>query len=91
MRQNVDRLSFEERGVSAACRSSQAASEPAVPPAMQDADLAAGRTGVATRGLRRLAQSVPWRVATILLGVVLTIAWAGAIIWLLRLLLSLVV
>jgi hypothetical protein len=91
MRQNADRLSFEECGVSAACQSSEAGSEPAEPPVMPDADLAAGRAGGATGPLRRLAQGVPWRIATILLGVVLTIAWAWAIIWFLRLLLSIVV
>jgi hypothetical protein len=88
---NTDRLSFEECGVSAACQSSEAGSEPAEPPVMPDADLAAGRAGGATGPLRRLAQGVPWRIATILLGVVLTIAWTWAIIWFLRLLLSIVV
>jgi hypothetical protein len=91
MRQNADRLSFEECGVSAASRSSEAGSEPAEPPVMQDVDPSPGRAGVAMGPLRRLAQGVPWRMATILLGVVLTIAWTWAIIWLLRLLLSLVV
>ena len=91
MRQNADRLSFEECGVGASCRSSEPGSEPAVPPAMQDVDLAPSRAGVATGSFRRLAQGVPWRIPTILLGVVLTIAWAGAIVWLLRWLLSLAV
>jgi hypothetical protein len=71
---------------------SEAGSEPALPSATQDGGLAPSPAAVVAAGrLRRLVQRVPWRVATIVLGVVLTVAWTGALIWFLHWLLSIVI
>ena len=71
---------------------SEAGSEPAVPAATQESGLAPSPAAVVAVGrLRRLAQGVPWRVATIALGVILTVAWTGALIWFLHWLLSIVI
>jgi hypothetical protein len=78
--------------VGAGYRASEATSEPTVPLPTQDIGPAAGPAAVVPSGrLRRLVQGLPWRVATIVLGVILTVAWTGALIWLLRWLLSVVV
>jgi hypothetical protein len=78
--------------VGAGYRPSKAVSEPAVPSSTQDMGLAAGPTAVVATGrLHRLVQGLPWRVATIVLGVILTVAWTGALIWLLHWLLSVVI
>jgi hypothetical protein len=77
--------------VSAGYQASEAGSQPA-PSATQDAGLAPGPAAVvATGGVRRWVRGVPWRVATIALGVILTIAWTGALIWFLHWLLSIVI
>ena len=77
--------------MSAGCRPSEANPEPAVP-AAQEVGLASGPAAVVPTGrLRWLVRGVPWRVATIALGLVLTVAWMGALIWLLHWLLSSVV
>ena len=71
---------------------SEAVSEPAVPSATQDGGLAPSPAAVVAAGrLRRLVQGVPWRVATIALGVILTVVWTGALIWFLHWLLSIVI
>ena len=75
--------------MSAGYRPSEANPEPAVPSAAQEVGLASGPAAVVPTGrVRRLVRGVPWRVATIALGLVLTVAWMGALIWLLHWLLS---
>ena len=68
----------------------KAASKPDVSSATQDVDPVSGPV-VAAGPLGRLVQGVPWRAATIVLGVMLTVAWTGALIWLLHWLLSIVI
>jgi hypothetical protein len=78
--------------VGAGYRPSEASSESAVPSAAQEVGLASGPAAVVPTGrLRRLVRGVPWRVATIALGIILTVAWMGALIWLLHWLLSIVI
>jgi hypothetical protein len=71
---------------------SEAFSEPPVPLPTQDVGLATGPAAIVPSGrLRRLVQGLPWRVATIVLGVILTIVWTAILIWVLRWLLSVVI
>jgi hypothetical protein len=75
----MDSLLFEEYGVIVRFR----ASEPPLRP------LVATRTenvGPVRAVVRLFAQVLPWRVATITLGAILTFAWTGVLIWLLYLL-----
>ena len=73
-------------------RASEAGSEAAVPLPTQDVGLASGPAAVVATGrVRQLVQGLPWPVPTIVLGLILTVAWTGALIWLLHWLLSVVI
>jgi hypothetical protein len=78
--------------VSAGYEPSETSSEPAVASTAQEVGLASGPAAVVPTGrLQRLVRGVPWRVATIALGIILTVAWMGALVWLLHWLLSSVI
>jgi hypothetical protein len=72
--------------------SSEAGSKRVITPAAEDVSLArSGGAAVMTGVVRRAAQDLPWRVAAIILGGILTIAWTAAIVWLLLSLLTAVI